>query len=65
MPFHEIVVFIVQKSPAVKLPMLVLLSADFFQDLLIFKYILTGTLSECLKVWIQTKTHVLSVLVWD
>ena len=43
--------------------MLLLLSADFFQNYLSQK-ILSGTLSECQIVWIQSRMDLLSVLIW-
>ena len=42
--------------------MLLLSSADFSK--ITFKKILSGTLSECQTNWVQTKTDVLSVLIW-
>ena len=42
--------------------MLLLPSADFFQNLL-FQKILSGTLSECQMVWIQIRTYMLLVLI--
>ena len=43
--------------------MLLLSSADFFQNQL-FQKILSGTLSECQTVWIQIRTDIVSVLIW-
>ena len=43
--------------------MLLLSSADFFQNKL-FQKIISGTLSECQRVWIQIRTDILSVLIW-
>ena len=43
--------------------MLLLLSADFFHKKL-FQKNLSGTLSECYKVWIQIRIDILSVLIW-
>ena len=45
-----------------KLSMLLLPSADFFQNYL-FKKIISGTLSEWQTVWIQIRTDILSVLI--
>ena len=43
--------------------MLMLSSADFFQNLLFQKKI-SGSLSECQMVWIQIRTNILAVLIW-
>ena len=43
--------------------MLLLSSADFFQNLPSPK-ILSGTLSKCQTIWIQIRTDILSVLLW-
>ena len=43
--------------------MLLLLSADFFK-INFLKKIISGTLSECQTVWINTRTGILFVLVW-
>ena len=43
--------------------MLLLSSADFFQNQL-FQKILSGALIECQTVWIQIRTDILSVLIW-
>ena len=40
-----------------------LILADFFHSKLFQKHLL-GTLSECQTVFIQIRTHVLSVLIW-
>ena len=38
-------------------------SADFFQNLFFFQQILSRTLLECQKVWIQPRTDILSILI--
>ena len=43
--------------------MLLLSSADFFQNQILQKKKKSGTLSECQTVWIQIKTDILSVLL--
>ena len=45
--------------------MLLLLSADFFQNDFFKKKVLSGTLSESQMVWIQIRTNILSFLIWD
>ena len=44
--------------------MIFLWSADFFFQNKHFQKILSGTLSECQTVWIQTRMDILSVLTW-
>ena len=43
--------------------MLLLLSADFFQNQL-FQQILSGTLPECQAVWICIRMDIVSALIW-
>ena len=40
-----------------------IISSDFFQNQLFFK-VISGIPSECHTVWIQTRPHVLSGLIW-